>query len=75
MSPVTFRVRQLREAMGITQAELAQRAGVRRATVNRIENGRTASIDLDVIDRLAVALGVEPGFLLMRTGTIRPRRN
>ena len=73
MTPVTLRVRQLREALGLTQGELAERAGVRRATVNRIENAVPASIDLRVLDQLATALGVEPGFLLVRTPGGRQR--
>ena len=67
MSPVVLRVRELREALGLTQAELAQRAGVRRATVNRIENARVTAIDLEVLGRLGDALGVEPGFIIVRS--------
>lgn len=46
--------------------ELAERAGVTRATVNRLENRRPASIDLMVLEKLAGALGVEPGLLIVR---------
>jgi transcriptional regulator with XRE-family HTH domain len=66
MSPLRIRVRELRETLGLTQAELAERAGVRRATVNRIENARVTAIDLTVLESLAKALGVEPGFLIVR---------
>ena len=57
----------------VTQGELAERAGVRRATVNRVENAAPTSIDLRVLDQLATALGVEPGFLLVRTPGGRQR--
>ena len=67
MSPLVLRVRDLREALGLTQAELAERAGVRRATVNRIENAKVTAIDLEVLEKLADALGVEPGFILVRS--------
>ena len=67
MSPLVLRVRELREALGLTQAELAERAGVRRATVNRIENARVTAIDLEVLEKLADALGVEPGFIIIRS--------
>jgi transcriptional regulator with XRE-family HTH domain len=50
----------------MTQAELADRAVVRRATVSRIENSHISAIDMDVLERLADALGVEPGFLVVR---------
>jgi transcriptional regulator with XRE-family HTH domain len=60
---IRLRVRELREPLGLTQTELAERAGVRRATVNRIENAHITAIDLTVLEKLASALGVEPGFL------------
>ena len=68
VSPLRLRVKELREALGLTQAELAERAKVRRATVNRIENAHVTAIDMDVLERLAEALGVEPGFLIVRVG-------
>jgi transcriptional regulator with XRE-family HTH domain len=64
MSPVGLRVRELREGRGWTQAELARRAGIRRATVNRIENARIKSIDLEVLEKLATALEVHPAALI-----------
>jgi transcriptional regulator with XRE-family HTH domain len=66
MSPLRLRVKELREALGLTQAELAERAGVRRATVNRIENARVTAIDMDVLERLGDALGVDPALLIVR---------
>ena len=66
MSPLMLRVRELREALGITQAELADRAGVRRATINRIENAHVTAIDLEVLEKIADALRVEPGFIVVR---------
>jgi transcriptional regulator with XRE-family HTH domain len=66
MSPLVLRVRELRNAVGLTQAELAERAGVRRATVNRIENARVTAVDLEVLEKLADALRVEPGFIIVR---------
>jgi putative transcriptional regulator len=65
MSPVRIRLRELREAQGLTQQALAERAGVRQATVSQIESG-TSRVDLDVLERLADALGKEPGELLVR---------
>ena len=65
--PIYLRVRELRRALRLTQTELAARAGVRRATVSRLENGRVSAIDLAVLEKLADLLGVEPGFLLSRS--------
>jgi transcriptional regulator with XRE-family HTH domain len=71
---IYIRVRELRRALGLTQTELAARAGVRRATVSRLENSRVTAIDLDVLEKVADLLGVEPGFLLVRTPAAALRR-
>lgn len=65
--PIYLRLREFRRALGLTQAALATRAGVRRATVSRLENSRVTAVDLVVLEKLADTLGVEPGFLLSRT--------
>ena len=64
---IYLRLRELRLALGFTQAQLAARAGVRRATLSRLENDRVTAIDLRVLEKLADVLAVEPGFLLSRT--------
>jgi transcriptional regulator with XRE-family HTH domain len=69
--PIYLRLRELRQALGLTQTELAARAGVRRATLSRLENGRVSAINLAVLEKLADRLNVEPGFLLSRS----PSRN
>jgi transcriptional regulator with XRE-family HTH domain len=72
--PIYLRLRELRLALGLTQAELAGRAGVRRATVSRLENTRVSAVDLEVLEKLADLLRVEPGFLLSRTPAAVPAR-
>jgi DNA-binding Xre family transcriptional regulator len=72
--PIYLRLRELRLALGLSQAELAVRAGVRRATVSRLENTRITAIDLKVLEKLADLLRVEPGFLLSRTPAFSPAR-
>ncbi len=64
MSPLAFRVAELRKARGWTQEELAERAGVGRVTIARIESGRNRRVDLDVLERLAGAFEVGPGYLI-----------
>jgi transcriptional regulator with XRE-family HTH domain len=75
VSPIRLRVKELREALNLTQEQLAERAGgVRIATISAYESGRAIRPDLRVLERLAAALGVEPGFLLVRESEPRPKR-
>ena len=68
LSPIAITLREAREAAGLTQVQLAERADVRQATISELETGKTRRVDLDVLDRLCHALRVEPGELLRRTG-------
>jgi transcriptional regulator with XRE-family HTH domain len=69
-------LRTLRQAKGLSQEELAHRAGIDRTYISALErNVYNASID--VVDRLAEALGVEAAELLKRSvrdlGGTRPK--
>lgn len=64
-STVRLRVRELRESAGMTQTELGERAGIRRATVADIEAGRTQGIDFKTLARLADALDVNASYLIV----------
>lgn len=72
-------VRQLRVQAGMTQAELAARAGVTVETVARLERvlrGRSSANSnpsLETLARLSGALGVEVSELLATPGKPRPR--
>ncbi len=74
MTPTRIRIRELRDERGWSQLELAERASVRQATISEMETGRVRRVTLDVIDRLAAALGVQPGELLERTTERKGRR-
>lgn len=50
----------------MTQAQLADAAGVRRATISDLENEATRQDTLDLIDRLCAALKCEPADLIVR---------
>lgn len=54
---------ELRQDNNLSQARLAEIAGVDRKTINRIENGHFSPA-LDTIVRLCVALGVNPSEML-----------
>ncbi len=60
----------------MSNATLAARAGVRKATVNVIERGKSKGVDFATLDALAAALGVDPAILITREGpaTIPSRR-
>jgi DNA-binding XRE family transcriptional regulator len=57
------RLFELRTNADLSQARLAEIAGVDRKTINRIENGHFSPA-LDTIVRLSVALGIAPSTLL-----------
>ncbi len=61
------RIRELREASGISQGELAGRAYVARQTVNNWETGKTL-IDVQSLALVAGALGTTAGELLGERG-------
>jgi transcriptional regulator with XRE-family HTH domain len=63
-------IRRLREAQGLTQAALAQRAGLSRMHVIRIE-GDAISPTLDTLAKVAGALGVTVQRVLLRRGITR----
>lgn len=66
MSYLGTRVKVLREARRWTQQELASESRVSVTTISRYENGRVAMFSAKVLDRLASALEVDPGLLLVK---------
>ncbi len=64
MTPIRLRVREIREAQGLSQAALAEKAGIRPATLSAIETGQTKGIDFDTLERLAGALSVPAQVLI-----------
>ena len=72
LMPITLRIRELREARGLSQAELARLSCVRTATVSDMERGRTRGVDFATLERLADALGVNAALLIVHEPK-RPR--
>lgn len=56
-------VRQKRQELGLSQEELAERAGVHRTYVGMLERGEK-NVTIYNIERIALALGIEPASLL-----------
>lgn len=75
MSPIRLKLKQQREAIGMTQAHLAEQIGVRQATISDLERGKSSRLDLDLLDRLCAALDVQPGDLLERVVPAKRRRS
>ena len=73
MTPIRMRVRELREARGLSQAALAKLARVRQGTISKLETGQTAGIDFSTLERLADALAVNAALLIAHEP--RPRRS
>jgi transcriptional regulator with XRE-family HTH domain len=66
MTYLGTRVKVLREAKQWTQEELAAESQVSVTTISRYENSRVAMFSAKVLHRLAEALEVDPGLLLVR---------
>ena len=61
--PVTFRLRELLEEVGISQSELSRQSGVSFATINRMCTNATKQVSLTVLDQLCNTLRVPVGDL------------
>lgn len=68
MSPIHLRLQELREVNGWSQAELARRSGVHQSVISRLERGEIQSVSFANLERLAGALGCDPGYLVVRRG-------
>lgn len=64
MTPVTLRLRELREARGLSQSQLARASGVPQPTISRLEARRLGTINLKHLEKLAHALGVNAAVLI-----------
>jgi len=62
---LALNLRRLRQARGLSQEELAHRAGIDRTYVSSLERSVYAA-GIDVLDRVARVLGVEAADLLKR---------
>lgn len=50
------RIRQIREQSGMTQDDLAEKTGLKRPNISRIESGRY-NTGQDILSKIALALG------------------
>ena len=73
MSRIELRLRELRQAKGLSQVQLAELTGIDQGAISRIETGQTQAMDFDVMARLCDALGCDPGELLQIVGKPKKR--
>lgn len=67
METIGERVKRARMARALTQAELAESAGIEEATISRIESNKSTPRQ-STIKKLALVLQADPGWLLIGDG-------
>lgn len=60
------RIKEAREAANMTQAELAEMAGITRVSLSRIETGANPNPSVQTAIRIAKTLGVSMDFLFLQ---------
>lgn len=58
-------IKQRRLELGLTQAEVAKMVGVSEGTISRWESGHIANMKRDRINKLAIALKIQPAELIV----------
>lgn len=54
---MTYRVKEFRESMGLSQVELSERSNVSRTTISGLENGNITVTSTSTLQKIANALG------------------
>ena len=57
---MNFRLKEQREARGITQVKLSEMSGISRPIIVKMESRTPVSVTTDTLDALASALQIEP---------------
>jgi transcriptional regulator with XRE-family HTH domain len=58
MDKIILRIKEELESRGISEAELARKTSMTQVKVNRLLNGTTKRVDLEVVKRLYAELGI-----------------
>jgi transcriptional regulator with XRE-family HTH domain len=67
---IGVKIAEQRKMLKLSQTALARRAGVSRATLDALENGRAAELGFSKVTRLLTALGLE--LTLQKVSSQRP---
>ena len=62
---VGYRIREIRESIGMSQAELCEKSGITRATIWKLETGDNEVTTSKTLLKIADALGVTVGELFL----------
>lgn len=58
------RIKYVRDLRGATLDDIAKKVGVAKSTIQRYESGKINTIKIPVIESIAIALGVNPAWIL-----------
>jgi transcriptional regulator with XRE-family HTH domain len=64
---IRLKVKEIAEARGLNMAQLARKADIDIRTVRRIYRDPTGEISTSILDKLAIALNVDPSALIEHT--------
>jgi len=70
LTSIGERIARRRKTLKLTQTTLAQKAGISRATLDALENGRAAELGFSKVTKLLAALGLQ--LKLAATNSERP---
>ncbi len=70
LSSIGTQIAAKRKKLGLSQAELARKVSISRATLDALENGRTGELGFSKITKLLSSLGM--GLKLQESGSQRP---
>jgi len=68
-------IREIAEKQGLNQSQLQIKSGVTPALMNRYWRSKTESVTLEALSKIAHALGVKPGDLIVEDGESASKRS
>ena len=68
----TNRLRHVRTVRGLTQKELARRAGTSQVTISQLERGQVLQVGKEIQAGISLALGINRYWLFDENGRLRP---
>ncbi len=60
---MTYRIKEIREALRMTQDELSEKSGITKQTISKLESGDDAEVKVGTLKAIADAFGVKVSVL------------